>query len=497
MSPVSVRKGRAGSYRSSGGRADTLREAFGAWIRDGGPGALGVVACMFASHLAYGADTYRLSMLLTFVVAASLSAFCVISPVARRALAAANKASRVAGLLFMASFVVALLQLTPWLPGGANPTWVYAPTGAPAVTLSRSDTLLMLIRLAGVGCVFLIGLVLARRAEFVARLFPTLLVGFGLFAVWALWSFLADPGGYFGYQLPGGASARLAASFSSANSAALLFAVGLVLGMADILRAFGRYDGLKGLIKHADRALPRLAPGLICALLCATDLILTQSRGGLVSSLIGLSALIALEALRPGKAAETKTRRLSLMVAGATLAIIVLGLVAYRPDLITRLLAAGSDVETRQTIFAMHWRVIQAAPWFGHGFGTFDSVNKLYLTSETYGAAWDLGSLHNVYLQWIEGVGVLGALPMFAAAIFANLAVAGRAFHRERLAGWRRGILCVSLVVCAMGLTDYGLEEPSLAVMWALLLGIGAAESKALDGFKRSSAGRSRRGAAG
>ena len=32
----------------------------------------------------------------------------------------------------------------------------------------------------------------------------------------------------------------------------------------------------------------------------------------------------------------------------------------------------------------------------------------------------------------------------------------------------------LSLLVGAMGLTDYGLEEPSIALMWSLLLGVGA-----------------------
>ena len=78
-----------------------------------------------------------------------------------------------------------------------------------------------------------------------------------------------------------------------------------------------------------------------------------------------------------------------------------------------------------------------------------------------------------------KGVGFVGAVPMFGAVLAANIAVADGAFRRERMSSWRRAILCVSLVVCLMGLTDYGLEEPSIAVMWALLLGVGAGLKRA------------------
>jgi O-antigen ligase len=195
---------------------------------------------------------------------------------------------------------------------------------------------------------------------------------------------------------------------------------------------------------------------------------------GAVSALAALAALAGSESLRSKTSADAKEKSHSLLVASIAVAFMFLALVVYRPEMIARLMSAGADLQTRESIFGAHWRAIQAAPWFGYGLGTFDTVNKLMTTSQNYVANWSIRALHDVYLEWIEGVGLVGALPMFGAVIAANLAVVRGAFRRERMAGWKRGILCVSLVVCAMGLTDYGLEEPSIALMWSLLLGVGA-----------------------
>jgi O-antigen ligase len=468
VSSVAARKWRGSASRD---RREPPREALRSWLADGGPLALGAALFVFAAHLVYGANNDRLSMLFTALVGAGLLALFWGSAEARRALSFVERPVAAACLLFMASFVVALLGLTPWLPGGAHPVWSYVPATAPAVSISRSDTVLALIRLAGVGCAFLIGLALARRDARIARLFSSLLILFALFAFWALLGFLADPGGLFGYRREV-ATSRLMAAFGSPNSAALLFAIGLLLAVADILRTLRRYEGFRGVFKRSESALPRLAPGVVCCLLCAADLTLTQSRVGAVAVLAALGVLGGSEVLRSKGSAGAKGG--SLLVASIAAGLLFLALVAYRPELIARLMTAGADLETRETIFGVHWRAIQAAPWFGYGLGTFDTVNKLMTTPQNYLTDWNIRALHDVFLEWIEGVGFVGALPMFGAVIAANVAVAEGAFRRERMAGWRRAILCVSLIVCAMGLTDYGLEEPSIAVMWSLLLGVGA-----------------------
>ena len=472
MSSVSVRQWRGSPSRFSAPQRETSRESLRNWLADGGPLALGVVLFVFAAHLAYGANNDRLSMLFTALVGTGLAALYFASRGGRQALSWVDGRVGAACLLFGASFAIALLGLTPWLPGGAHPVWTYLPAAAPAVTVSRSDTVLALTRLAGVGCAFLLGLALARRPETAARLFSTLLVVFSLFALWALWGFLDDPNGLFGHQREA-PTGRLMAAFGSANSAALLFATGLLLAVADMLRTLRRYKGFRGVIKRTERALPRLAPGVICCVLCVTALTLSQSRAGAVCALAALAVLSALETLR-AKTSAGHSRGRGLLLAGVVVPFLFLALIADRPELVTRLMNAGSDLETRESIYAVHWRAIEAAPWFGYGRGTFDAVNKLVATLQSYPSTFDIRALHDVYLEWIEGVGVVGALPMFGAVIAANLAVARGAFRRERMAGWKRGILCVSLLVGAMGLTDYGLEEPSIALMWSLLLGVGA-----------------------
>src|SRR5262245_35342535 len=120
MSSASVRRWRESPSRLSGDRRETPRETLRTWLAEGGPLALGVVLFVFAAHLAYGANNDRLSMLFTAPVATGLAALYFASARARRALASVDWRVGAACLLFGVSFVIALLGLTPWLPGGAH-----------------------------------------------------------------------------------------------------------------------------------------------------------------------------------------------------------------------------------------------------------------------------------------------------------------------------------------------------------------------------------------
>ncbi|CAN5295475.1 hypothetical protein BH09PSE2_BH09PSE2_23690 [soil metagenome] len=79
------------------------------------------------------------------------------------------------------------------------------------------------------------------------------------------------------------------------------------------------------------------------------------------------------------------------------------------------------------------------------------------------------------YVQWLEEVGVVGAVPMFATvALLLGLIVRGL-WVRKSMRSWLRGVLAVTLVILLHGLSDYALQTPSIANTWAMLLGVGLA----------------------
>jgi O-antigen ligase len=446
----------------------SLRDQFDSWRDGDGPIALLLCALTFAAQMAWAAEGYRLEFLFSGLFALLLLGLLTFRPWVRDALGFSDPWLIAGAALFLAALGVGLLGLTPFLPGGAHPVWSYV-RAAPAVTLGRSGTWAAIVTLAGLGCAFLTGLTVGRRDTIAERFLSLLVPAFALFAFWSLITFTTDPKTLWG-QVKVAAPDRLAGAYSTANAAALVLGVGLIFALADLFRVLRRHGGLKGLKRTPDAALPRLAPGLAAILLCGAALALTQSRGGAAATFVGLLGLIGLEAQlgRGGKSVRT-----GLIAGGAVLALLA-AFALYRPELFGRLMNAGADFETRRAIFSAHWKAFLASPWSGYGLGSFDRLHNLILNQADYAQTWNVRAAHNVVLQWLISGGLIGALPMFA-CIGCLLWVLVRGLGRRlRMTGWLRAVLCASLVVLIASLTDYGLEEPAVALLWAVLLGLGA-----------------------
>src|SRR5207302_7095005 len=133
------------------------------------------------------------------------------------------------GLLLAVTLAVALWSLTPWTPGGAHPVWAYVGVSPAASTIDKSATSVEIIKLLGLGCMFLIGAATGARDER-ARFAVQLLVLAGV--VFGLWAFI---GGVTGAIAQTGGH-RLEAHFVNPNTAGTVFAVLLLLGVAELLR---------------------------------------------------------------------------------------------------------------------------------------------------------------------------------------------------------------------------------------------------------------------
>jgi O-antigen ligase len=275
----------------------------------------------------------------------------------------------------------------------------------------------------------------------------------GLYAAVSLLTFVA------GLQVaPGG---RLTGGFLSANSGATVFGILLVLGLALFLRAWKRTIG-----HGVSRRLTAAAAPLACLALFAACLLLTASRMGLVATLFALAVLLFGEMASSGRA------RAPVMAAVALLLGLGVVLAFSGNDLLwTRVGGIDGAVDVRGQIFSAHWAAFIDSPLFGYGLGSFDAINSQIMTGETYRSLWSIRATHNVYLQWLQEAGLAGAVPMFAlvglvlvVSILRAVGGRGRTLHL--------GLVCASLVVLVHGLTDYGLQVPSIAAFWAFLLGL-------------------------
>jgi hypothetical protein len=148
-----------------------------AWI------AVAGVVLIYAAHVFYGALVSDASLVMD-IAAALLVGGALAFPRLRQDL------SRLKGLvlpaaLFAAVILVALWTLTPFTPGGPHPVWAYVGAPAGASTIDKSATLIEIVKLLGLACLFVAGLAAGARddrARYAVQLTIILGVAFGLWA---------------------------------------------------------------------------------------------------------------------------------------------------------------------------------------------------------------------------------------------------------------------------------------------------------------------------
>jgi O-antigen ligase len=345
----------------------------------------------------------------------------------------------------------------------------------PGAVEDRSAALLETIKLLGVACAFLAGVAVGAQDGRARRFLAGTALLTGLYALYAVAAFKLAPQRLV-FEPKIMFPDRLTATFFSPNSAASLLGVGATLCAATVFGGLAQDRSTQA--RRNGRYLA--AAAALAGLACLSALVLTASRGGAASTGAGLAGVVMAGLL----ANRRKLGPRAVIVAALTALALVGVFLLSGKGLTTRLGAVHFD--DRAMLFREHWRAFQERPVFGWGLGSFDAVNKTRLSPDTYRFLWTVRAAHNVYLQWLEEAGVVGAALMWSAiaAVFAGI-VRGL-IVRQRARIWLWGIVGASAVLLLHGLTDYALQNPSIADAWAMALGVGLALGT----------GRSRRGRA-
>ena len=140
-------------------------------------------------------------------------------------------------------------------------------------------------------------------------------------------------------------------------------------------------------------------------------------------------------------------------------------------EILGRFTEADADAVNRLAYYRTTWEAIWDRPLLGTGYGTYADAFRAYNHPGT--GTYFLDKAHNTYLQMMHG---------------ARLARGRRAVCRGRAAGFqgpagpRAGLSPAVLVSCSVlvavhALVDFSLEMPANAATYALLLGVGCAQS--------------------
>jgi O-antigen ligase len=382
-------------------------------------------------------------------------------------------------LLFAAAVLWALVQTLPWTPRSWHaPLWVQTATflGTPysgRISLDIQSTLDAVMRLAGYGAAFILAWGLALNREHAARIVKI-----------ALWSITA----YAAYGL--------LVEFSGSNTvlwfhkwAYLNFVTGpfvnrnnfaTYLGFGAVLCEVLLFARLKPAFEPelsrgeiASRILKTLFGKnwyyLAAIAILLTALLLTSSRAGVASTLLGMLAVGAFLVMR-----EASRRSIPLMLVLVSGLVVVTMLSFSGEDVLDRTLATTEGSEERPLVFSLTLGAIGDQFWTGTGLGTFDPAFSMYRNA-TLQNTWH--QAHNVYLETAFELGVPAAAIFFASMAWIGVMCLRGYFIRHRDRNYPLMAAGCIVIAATHSTLDFSLQIPAVAMTFAIVLGVGFAQS--------------------
>ncbi len=363
-------------------------------------------------------------------------------------------------LLYTLALAWALLQLWPGMPAvWHHPAWVAAAAVLGQENLPGSISLTPgagmdgFAKLLGYGLIFLLALQFGRSSRFA---WAALRAVAGFTALLALYGLVNALSGAerIGWLEKWAYRGMVTGSFVNPNHFSTWAGFGLIAALALMLRD-----------DPGERRLRAFWLALLVILLAG--LALSFSRAGIAAVALGVLMLLAGVVMRrrgwPG------VGRLGVVV--AALALPALFLLTGEGDMGER---AASALGHRGQIYAMALELIAERPWLGSGLGSFsDASAKL----RPIGMVLIWGEAHNVYLELMVDLGVPAALSLLLAQALLLWRCLEGALQRQSVPGLSLVALAAGVIAAAHSLLDFSLQIPAVAALWALLLGLGVAQS--------------------
>lgn len=451
------------------------------------------LAVVALAPLPYGSVHLWSASLLTVLVGAVLAAWAAVALFRRAACPVGARHYLVPLLLVVPVLAWIALQACPAVPARfVHPVWGDAAAalgGAldPTVSLAPDATVTGLLRILTYVAAFWIAMQLGadwRRAS--AALWVLATVGFA-YAAYGLWAYLTMPGTIlfakkWAYQL------SLTGTLVNRGHYALYAGFGLLVSFGMMIRyarrdASGAFDSSIRFL-HAIENL-RLPVFLLLGscLVIGTALLLAQSRGGIVFTLV---ALVALVPMLTGAAGGGGRRRSAAIVLAGILAAGLLLFAVSGERFMIRALSPEASAGGRSDVYALTLRAIGVAPLGGHGIGSFPALFHLYRDAAFPAISPVYTEAHSVYLEFAAEAGIVAAALYFSALAWIG-GVCLRAARRMRHHSVFPAIAAASAILAALhSIFDFGLQIPGVAVTFATLLGIGYGQAAGMHTAERT-----------
>jgi O-antigen ligase len=435
---------------------------------------------IFIAGLAWVPYWYGSNLLVTWGINAvlfpGLAIIYEISLVARGAShPVAIKTVRTSAGLFVAVVIWILIQNATWTPNMLHHAiWGMAgdvlPTSVDgSISVDRDLTTLALLRLFTAASVLWLALQLCRD---------------GWRAIQFLMAFVAIGSAYAAYGLIAFAWAQIrdtssrnfvTSTFYNHNHYATYAGIALIATFGLIARFYENEMLTEGgslrfriatFIDVTGRALVLLGS----AFLILVALILTESRGGIISTGLGVIVWVALTF---GRTPRASIERRMILVAGC---VVLAGIfVAFGDTFFGKLSEVGLADSNRFDVYIITLKSILDEPLLGYGYGTFADIFPMFRDqSIDVQGVWE--QAHNSYLELFQGLGLIFGSMLLASVVLLVLKCCKGAMVRQQItvpaiaAG-------VAFLVGVHAMVDFSLQIQAVTLTFMAILGAGVAQS--------------------
>ena len=374
------------------------------------------------------------------------------------------------------------LQLSTWVPVTLHhPIWASASEMLDlqlpgSISVDRDLTALALLRLLTSACVLWLSIQLCRdpaRAHFLLQAVGVIGV------VYALYAFLAPvlfSSAIFWFDAPAG-GLLLRSTFVNRNNFATWIGLTFIASLGLLMRMYfherARLSGSwrQSVVEFIEVAGNRGALLVGACALTFVALLLTGSRGGILSTAFATFILVIVSFDRGKRNAIQKLETIAFVSAGLAICFILFGDV-----FVGRINASGVFDTNRWSVYMISLQSILDAPVLGLGYGAFQSVFPMYRDRSISPLGfWD--KAHNTYVEIFQGLGLLaGAMLVGAVGFLAYKCFRGATIRTQSATPCCVGLAATALVG-AHALVDFSLQIQAITLTFMSLLGAGVAQS--------------------
>jgi len=368
-----------------------------------------------------------------------------------------------------------------------HPAWQVAGEAlgrdiASTISINPSETLWAILRFLTAAAVLLSVYVLARSTRNAQTILRTFVILAGLAALYGLTRLSLSLDKILWFDEPD--TGYLTSGFINRNSAATYFgtaslaSLGLVTQQVRTVLQSTLHDSGREVVRQLSLAMAgMLGFDLVLFVLMLVSVFATGSRGGISFTIVALFFMLLLYGVKMTMRGRSGGGGPAWVVSILAVAVLMLGVFELSgARLMGRLLNQGLEADSRFETYARTLEAVRDYLYLGSGLGTFQDVFTAYRLELSPGRqVWD--KAHNDYLELLLGLGLPAAILVllsFAGVFF--IATKGF-FARHRDTHYAAIAAAACVLIGLHSLVDFSLQIQANALAFALLLGLGLAQS--------------------